>query len=459
MLGIEQLKNPDMKEKYRTLLKIAWPASLEGALMSLMNAFDTMMVGKLGPAAIAAVGLCGQPRMLMLVFTQAMSVGTTAVIARRFGQERQDSAVSCVKQSLAIVTFLGVIMTLVGTTCASGLVTLAGANDETRELAATYFRVISCAFILNNWALSICAAMRGIGKTKITLRVNMTANIVNVCLNYCLIEGHLGFPAMGVKGAALATAIGTCVSCIMAVTMLLRKGYLCPRKTGFVRFDRETVGSLIKVGGGSVFESVFLRIGFMLNTRLIAGLGTIPMATNQVVQQCTSFSFTLGDGISSAGTALVGKSLGEKDPKKAADYIDVAKHVSTWLTILLVVVFLSLHRVLPTFFSQDPDVIRGSSIAFLVVLAGFYSQNKRVVLSGCLRGAGDVKFIAIMSLVSVSIARPLLTWLFCYPLNRAFPLLELSFAGQWVSFDLESVLRSRLVQWRVKKGEWAKIKV
>ena len=241
--------------------------------------------------------------------------------------------------------------------------------------------------------------------------------------------------------------------------MLFQKGDLCPRKTGFVRFDKETVGSLVKVGGGSIFESVFLRIGFMMNTRLIAGLGTIPMATNQVVQQCTSFSFTLGDGIASAGTALVGKSLGEKDTKKAADYIDVAKHVSSWLTILLVVVFLALHRVLPTFFSQDPEVIRGSSIAFLVVLAGFYSQNKRVVLSGCLRGAGDVKFIAIMSLISVTIARPLLTWLFCYPLNRAFPMLALSFAGQWVSFDLESVLRSRLVQWRVKKGEWAKIKV
>ena len=114
---------------------------------------------------------------------------------------------------------------------------------------------------------------------------------------------------------------------------------------------------------------------------------------------------------------------------------------------------------LPTFFSSDPDVIRGSSIAFLVVMFGFYSQNKRVALSGCLRGAGDVKFIAVMSLISVTIARPLLTWLFCYPVNTAFPVLELSFAGQWVSFDLESALRSRLVQWRIKKGDWAKIRV
>ena len=459
MLGIEQLKDPDMKEKYKTLLTIAWPASLEGALMSLMNAFDTMMVGRLGPAAIAAVGLCGQPRMLMLVLTQALCVGTTAIIARRFGEQRQDSAVSCVKQSLAIVTILAVFMSIIGIAGARGLVSLAGANDETRELAATYFRYIAAAFLANNWTLCICAAMRGIGETKITLKVNMVSNIVNVILNYCLIEGHFGFPAMGVRGAALATAIGTCVAFVMAVTMLFRKGYLCPLGTGFIKFDKETLGSLAKVGGGSIFESVFMRIGFMMNTRLIAGLGTIPMATNQVVQQCTSFSFTLGEGLSSAGTALVGKSLGEKDTKKANDYISVVMHVSTWLSIFLIVVFFSLRGVLPKFFSEDPDVIRGSSIAFLVVLFGMYSQNKRTVLSGCLRGAGDVKFIAMVSLISVAITRPLLTYLFCYPINRAFPALALSFAGQWVSFDLESALRSRLMQWRVKQGDWAKIKV
>ena len=460
MLGIEELKDPVMKERYQTLLKIAWPASLEGALMSLMNAFDTMMVGRLGPAAIAAVGLCGQPRMLLLVLTQALCVGTTAIIARRFGEQRQSRAVSCVKQSLAIVTILGVFMMLLGTAGATWLVNLAGANDETRELAADYFRIISMAFMANNWALCICAAMRGIGETKITLRVNMTSNIVNVCLNYCLIEGHFGFPALGVRGAAIATAIGTCVSCVMAITMLLRRsGYLCPIGTGFVKFDKDTVSSLVKVGGGSIFESVFMRIGFMLNSRLVAGLGTIAFATNQVVQQCTSFSFTLGDGLASAGTALVGKSLGEGDQEKAASYIEVVMHVSSWLSIFLIVVFFSLRNVLPTFFSQDETVIRGSAIAFLVVLFGIYSQNKRVALSGCLRGAGDVKFIALVSLISVAIARPIMTWLLCYPLNAAFPMLELSFAGQWISFDLDSVIRSRMMQWRVKKGEWAKIKV
>ena len=459
MLGIDQMKDPEMREKYKELLSIAWPASLEGALMSLMNALDTMMVGRLGPAAIAAVGLCGQPRMLMLVMTQALCVGTTAFIARRFGEKRQDRAVSCVKQSLAIVTVLGILMSLIGITGSRFLVNLAGANDETRELAALYFRIIAAAFIANNWALCICAAMRGIGETKITLRVNMASNIVNVILNYCLIEGHFGFPALGVLGAAIATAIGSCVSCLMAIHMLFKKGYLCPLGTGMVKFDKETVSSLAKVGGGSIFESVFMRIGFMMNTRLIAGLGTIALATNQVVMQCTSFSFTLGEGVSSAGTALVGKSLGERDKKKASDYIEVVTHVSTWLSILLIAFFFSLRHVLPTLFSDDPDVIRGSAIAFIVVLFGIYSQNKRTVLSGCLRGAGDVRYIAIVSLISVAIARPLMTWLFCYPINQAFPMLALSFCGQWVSFDLESVLRSRLMQWRVKNGGWADIKV
>ena len=458
---LEHMKDPVMKERYKTLLAIAWPASLEGALMSLMNSFDTMMVGRLGPQAIAAVGLCGQPRMIVLVFAQALCVGTTACIARRYGEGKQDKAISTVKQSLALITVLGALMMVFGYNCARWLVELAGANAETVKDATAYFKVISCAFMANCWTLCICASMRGIGRTKITLAVNMVSNVVNIFFNYCLINGKLGFPAWGVFGAAVATAIGTCVGCVMAVVQLLRKknNYLCPLGTGWIRFEKDTLESLLKVGGGSIFESVFMRVGFLINGRLVAGLGTVAYATNQVVQQCTSFSFTLGDGIATAGTSLVGKSLGEGDAVKAQSYIDVATVVSTFLSVFLIVIFASMRNILPLLFTDNQEVIAGASISFVVVLFGIYSQNKRVVLSGCLRGAGDVRYIALVSLLSVAIVRPILTYVLSYPLNASFPMLLLTYTGQWISFDIDSIIRSRMLKYRVRQGGWTKIRV
>jgi Na+-driven multidrug efflux pump len=102
------------KQLYKKTLSIAWPSTVEGALMSIIGSVDTMMVGTLGAASIAAVGLTGQPRMIMLILAQALCIGTTALCARRKGAGDQAAAVSCMKQSLVIITLLGILMTIIG---------------------------------------------------------------------------------------------------------------------------------------------------------------------------------------------------------------------------------------------------------------------------------------------------------------------------------------------------------
>ena len=460
--GSEQLAQDEdsLGGMYRRLLSIAWPAALEGLLMTLMNSFDTMMVGKLGTQAIASVGLCGQPRMILLLIAQALCVGTTAVIARRKGAGDREAAISCLKQSLIIITGIGILMVIAGYFLAVPLLKLAGAKEDTLPGATTYFRIISMAFVANCWSLCICAAMRGIGRTRITMTVNMTANIVNVFLNYCLISGHLGFPALGIKGAAIATACGTLVSCAMAIRSVLPKdGYLKIRPWGRIRFDKTTVHSLITVGSGTIAESVFLRVGFMINGRLIAGVSTAAYAVTQIVQQITGLTFSVGDGIASACTSLVGQSLGAGKKWKAKLYVSVGQKVSLCLSILLMLLTFFGRNLFPTFFSEDPEIIHAASLCFIVILFGIHPQNMRVMLSGCLRGAGDVKFVALVSLISVAILRPITTWLFCYPLNAAFPALYLGFIGAWLSFDIDSLIRWAMMTARVRKGKWADIKL
>lgn len=451
--------SPDIRELYRRSIAIAWPATVEGALMSIISSVDMMMVGTLGSEAIAAVGITTQPRMIMLILAQALCVGTTALVARRKGEGNMDAANSTLQQSMYIVTLLGVIMTLIGYFCTEPFMKLAGANADTLEMASDYFRIITLGFVFNYWSLCLCAGMRAIGKTRITMVTNITANIINVFLNYCLIGGKLGFPRLGLRGAAIATVSGTIVACFIAFWFARRPdGYL---RFSFVlpRFDRSTLSGLMKVGSSSIVESVCLRLGFLLNAKLIAGIGTAEMAAYQIVQSSTSLSFTLGDGIAAAGATLVGQSLGAQRQDLAMANVRISRKLSVFTSLALMIIIFIFRNKIPLLFADEPEIISGAALSFLVVIFGILSQNGRVVYSGCLRGAGDVKYVAMCSLISVTVLRPIFTYLLCYPLNKALPALQLSMAGPWIAFVLDCYVRDFMLTMRIRKGKWLTIKL
>ncbi|MBO4885463.1 MAG: MATE family efflux transporter [Clostridia bacterium] len=451
------IENSRLRAMYAQNLNIAWPSTIEGALLSIIGSIDTMMVGTLGPAAIAAVGLTNQPRMILLICAQALCVGTTALCARRKGADDRAAANSCLNQSLALVTVLGVIITLIGCFGAEPFMRIAGANEDTLEMSVAYFRIICMGLLLNCWSLCICAAMRAIGKTRVTMITNITANLVNVCLNYILINGKLGFPRMGVRGAAIATVCGTAVSCLMAASFVCRSGGYY--RLALPKFDRATLKGLFSVGSSSIAESAFLRVGFLINSRLIAGVGTNAFAAYQIVSQVTSLSFTLGDGIATAGTSLVGQSLGAKRKDLARAHTYISRRISIFASIGLMLVIFLLRRQLALLFTTDEEIILGVTLSFYVVIVGMLPQNGRVVFSGCLRGAGDTRYVAMVALASVAVLRPILTYLFCYPLNSLLPGLHIAVMGPWIAFVIDAFLRNGLLLRRIRQGKWLDIRL
>ena len=452
-----RIRTDELKQLYKKTLAIAWPSTVEGALISIISSVDTMMVGTLGPASIAAVGLTAQPRMILLICAQALCIGTTALCARRKGAGDRAAANSCLHQSLAMVTLLGILMTLIGYFGAEWLMKLGGANEDTLQLSMDYFRVISLAFLPSCWQLCICAAMRAIGKTRVTMVTNITANIVNVCLNYVLINGKFGFPMLGVKGAAIATACGTTVASLICIGVVLKKdGYY---HLAFPKFDRVTLGGLTKVGSSSIIEAVCLRAGFLILARLIASIGTNAFAAYQIVSQVTSLSFTLGDGVATAGTSLVGQSLGAKRKDLAMAHAGVAYRIGIMVSLCLMTVILIFSRQIALLFTTDEAIIRGVTASLYVVIIAMQPQNGRIILSGALRGAGDVKFVAVCALLSVTLLRPAFTYLFCYPVESLLPGRQIAIMAPWIAFVIDSVVRDRLMSHRLKQGKWLEIKL
>ena len=151
---------------------------------------------------------------------------------------------------------------------AEPIIRFCGANEDTQESAVLYFRIIMGGMIFNIISMAINASQRGAGNTKIAMRTNVTSNVVNMIGNYLLIQGHLGFPAMGIAGAALATVFGTIVACIMSICSLIPKDnfvsipYIIKER---VRITLEPAKNMAKIASSVFIEQVFMRTGFLLS--------------------------------------------------------------------------------------------------------------------------------------------------------------------------------------------------
>lgn len=444
---------PKSASAYREAVNIAAPSVAEMVLISIIGMADTVMVGNLGTYAIAAVGLTNQPRMLMMAIFFAINVGVTAVIARRKGQGRQDEAKLCLRQAVLLNLLLTVLVTGIAMTFASPLMRLAGAKADTIGPATAYFRIIGAGIVFNSLAMTISAALRGVGNTKVTLKINLTANIVNIFLNYLLIEGRFGFPRLEVAGAAVATVLGNFVGLCLAVYAVFKKDcYLRVRLMDSWKPHADMIKSICNVGGNAVLEQVALRIGFFLTQRIVAELGTMDFAVHQICMQMMNLTFTVGDGIGAATTSLVGQNLGRKRPDISIMYGKIGQRMAACISALLFFFIIFGRYWIPSWFSDDPLII-AKAAGILIIMAFIQPvQTSQVIMSGSLRGAGDTKFVAMTMLLTVTVVRPLMSYLCIYPMG-------LGLTGAWIAIIFDQCIRLFLVSRRFSGGRWIHIKV
>ncbi len=457
---------PDGKSAYRDVMRIALPSIVEMVLMSLIGSVDTMMVGnELGAEALSSVGLPTQPRMLILCLFFALNVGVTAIVARRKGEERQDEANATLRNALMLAFGLSIVLMLAAVIFSEPLLRLAGGDTAESEKVFTdavdYFRIMTYALPMNALAMCICAAQRGIGKTRITMWVNIASNLINVFFNYCLIGGHLGFPRMEVQGAALASAIGMGAGFLLALFTVVAggrfKGYLHLSIHDKWRFDKESMRSIVKVGGNAAVEQFGVRFGFFVYARILFSLGTTMYAANQICMQLLSITFTFGDGLGVAATSLVGQNLGRRRADLSMLYGKISQRFAVMISIVLGVLIVTFRYQIAGWFigenTMNADQVIAYAASTMLVLAAIQPfQTSSVVLSGSLRGAGDNLYVALIATICVSVVRPIMAVFAVY-------VLHLGLTGTWIFGLAEIVLRFAFFYPRFASGKWKDKKV
>lgn len=243
-------EKPPAKAVYGELTHVAWPSITEAVLISLLTFVDTAMVATVGPQAVAAVGITNQPRFIFYALFFALNVGTTVIVSRRFGQQDRPGANKCLEQSLLLSVAASAILVTLSFFVTRPLLAFSGAGDDIIADASSYFRITMVGLAFTSVGMTINAAQRGAGNTQISLRTNLTANIVNVIFNYLLINGIWVFPRLEVRGAAIATLLGNIASCVMSVISVSGAGtFLRPRIKHLVKPDPVVFRQLAKVSG------------------------------------------------------------------------------------------------------------------------------------------------------------------------------------------------------------------
>ncbi len=445
---------PDDASLLKRAFRVAWPSTLESFLVALVGMVDTIMVSQLGAFAIAAIGLTAQPKFICLAVFMSLNVAVSALVARRKGENDREGANRVLAQAITLTLLFSIVITVLAIVFAEPVLRLAGTNKDTHESAVVYFRIISGGMIFNVLTMVINAAQRGAGNTKIAMKTNLISNGVNIVFNYLLIGGNLGFPRLGVAGAAIATVLGTIVALGMAICSVSHPtGFLHLRfSRDMIRLRRETLATIVNIGSSSLAEQLFLRFGFLTYTMIVARLGTSAFAAHQVGMNVITISFAFGDGLSVASIALVGQSLGERRRDLARIYLSFCQKLGLFCSVTVAIVYSTVGRNIFRLFSSDPEILDYGDLIMRMVAVIVIMQVAQVISSGCLRGAGDTKYVAVVSLVSVACIRPLSGYLLVYPLN-------LGLLGAWLGLAIDQFMRLLLTSLRVRSGKWLNIKI
>lgn len=443
------------KEHIKITIDMAWPAILESFFVAFAGLVDSLMVSSLGAYAVAAVGLTTQPKFLGLSLFFAVNVAVSALVARRRGEGRKEEANRIMNTALMFVIVAAVILSATFVVLASPIMAICGSTPETHDTAVIYFQIIMGGMIFNCVQMCINSAQRGAGNTKITMRTNLTSNTVNIIGNYLLIGGHFGFPALGIRGAALATVFGTMVACVMSVLSILNKDgfisipYILKNK---IRPAFSTFVNLVKVGYSVFFEQILMRIGFMMTAVMAASQGTDAMAAHQVGMNIMGLSFSFGDGLQATAVALIGRSLGQGDTELAKEYGRICKWFGGIISVCLAIVYFTGARTLLRLFFEEEHIVEiGVGIMYVIIFVVVF-QISQVIYMGCLRGAGDTFYTAMASTISVTLIRTGVSFVCGY-------MFGLGIVGIWLGVLGDQISRFIFASMRFKAGKWTQIKI
>ncbi len=461
------LKNPDFKSLWtdikeavagterdftttplgKAIFILAVPMILEMMMESVFAVVDIFFVSKLGPDAVATVGLTESAMTIIYAIGLGLSTATTALIARRIGEKKSQEAGLVAFQAILVGFIISLIIAVPGFLFAEKFLHLMGATDEMVRIGKDYPAVMFGSNIVVMLLFIINAIFRSSGDAAISMRVMWLANLINLILDPLLIFGPGPFPELGVKGAAVATSIGRGTAVIYQLYILFRGNHRIKLYLSSIKFRLAIMLNLLKISGGGILQNLISTSSWVLMVRIISVSGPVAVAGYTIAIRIIVFSLLPAWGLSNAASTLVGQNLGAKQPGRAEKSVWITSYVNMAMMGFIGLLLISFPGSLVRIFIADPEVIQNGIQSLRIISYGFLFYALGMVMAQGFNGSGDTVTPTKINFICF--------WMLEIPLAYFLAIvLKMGLTGACIAILIAETCLALLGLFLFRKGKW-----
>ncbi|SMP44151.1 MATE family efflux transporter [Anoxynatronum buryatiense] len=391
------------KHFFRVLTAIGIPVAIQHVITSSLNLVDVVMIGQINAVSITAVGLANQLFFVFSLLLFGINSGGAIFVAQFWGRRDLENIHKSLGVALLLSVAGGLMFTVISVLFPEWFMRLLSNDDEAIRLGVEYLRIVGLSYLATAVSITLSSASRSVGDARLPMRASILSLGVNTGLNAVLIFGLLGFPAMGVKGAALATLVARGLEClILTVTIFTSLHPLRAKGHQYFRFSRAFARRILQKSFPVMANEFLWAIGMTLYVAAYARMGTQAYAAVQISQTVEKLFFVAAMGIGHAAAVMIGNLLGENRREEAIRYSRYFNLLTIFFGIVLAVFLLVTAPAIARFFNVDEQV-RADAVKVMAVFAFFLTIKMCNALQviGTLRGGGDTTYSLMMEISSV----------------------------------------------------------
>lgn len=396
------LRNTLIKE----IMIIASPIILENIFQVTMGLADNYFVSKLGSEYIAGVGITNLIVNIYMSIFFAIGVSTTALVSRYLGAYDKENASKTAQHSFLLSIVIGLTLGLANIIFYKQILSSLGLKGDLIEAASPYFISITGPIVFLSMLLTLSSGFRAFKNTKTTMKISIVSNLINIVLDPILIFGFGGLPGLGIVGAGIATSLSRLFSVLLMMhySTELNYGFTIKCKK-MLELDYSIFKNLIRLGAPVATERLFMRIGQVIYSAFIIGLGTEVYAAYVITSTLDSYAYIPGMAIGAAASALVGNSLGSGDKDQAFEYGVWSLFIGLLFMVGIGIINFALAPLIGSIFSNSANVISNIVLILRLMLIIEPVSAVSLIITPVLQGAGDTKFPMIYTMLGIWIFR------------------------------------------------------
>ncbi|MBW2938630.1 MATE family efflux transporter [Aureisphaera sp. CAU 1614] len=436
----------------KAVFLLSVPMVLEMMMESIFFLVDAYFVSSLGPNAIATVGLTESVLTLVYAIAIGLSMGATAIVARRIGEKNIQGASQTAVQVIFLGVAVSIVVSIVGILFPKEILSLMGGEPDLVQEGYGYTQILLGGNVTVMLLFLINAIFRGAGDASTAMKVLIFSNILNIILDPIFIFGLGPIPAFGVKGAAIATTIGRGSAVIFQIAIL----FLGWTKIKLVLKDfvlrLGIMWNLIKVSLGGIGQFIIGTTSWVFLMRIMAEFGSELLAGYTIAIRVLMFTLMPSWGMSNAAATLVGQNLGAGKPERAESSVWKTGKYNAWFMVGVSIFYLLFAETIIKIFSNHPEVISKGALSLRIIAAGYVFYAYGMVVIQAFNGAGDTKTPTIINFFCF--------WLFQLPFAYVAALtFNLGATGVLLAITFAEILIAILGIIWFKKGKWKTVQV